>query len=88
MVNGLTCSQNGKAKAEELFGDSIIWVDVCKPGYILSKICFDLMEEYKKEKGKAADIILLENLGFLSYYVFGVIKFYYQEVYNGYYKDK
>ena len=63
MVNGLTCSQNGKTKAEELFGDSIIWVDVCKPGYILSKICFDVMEEYKKEKGKAADIILLENHG-------------------------
>jgi rhamnose utilization protein RhaD (predicted bifunctional aldolase and dehydrogenase) len=63
LVNGLTCSQNGKEKAEELFGDSIIWVDVCKPGYILSKICFDLMEEYKKEKGKSADIILLENHG-------------------------
>ncbi len=63
LVNGLTCSQNGKAKAEELFGDSVIWVDVCKPGYILSKICFDLMEEYKKEKGRPADIILLENHG-------------------------
>ena len=63
LVNGLTCSQKGKEKTEELFGDSVIWVDVCKPGYILSKICFDLMEEYKKEKGRPADIILLENHG-------------------------
>ncbi len=63
LVNGLTCSQNGKIKAEELFGDKIIWVDVCKPGYILSKICFDLMEEYKEKQGKPADIILLENHG-------------------------
>ena len=63
LVNGLTCSQNGKTKAYELFGDKIIWVDVCKPGYILSKICFDLMEEYKEKQGKSADIILLENHG-------------------------
>ena len=48
---------------EELFGDSIIWVDVCKPGYILSKICYDLMEEYKEKHNKSADIILLENHG-------------------------
>ena len=63
LVNGLTCSQNGKEKARELFGDSVIWVDVCKPGYILSKICFDLMEKYKNETGKSADMILLENHG-------------------------
>ena len=63
LVNGLTCSQNGKEKARELFGDSVIWVDVCKPGYVLSKICFDLMEEYKKKMGKSADMILLENHG-------------------------
>ena len=63
LVNGLTCSQNGKAKAKELFGESVIWVDVCKPGYILSKICFDLMEEYKEKYNKSADMILLENHG-------------------------
>ncbi|MBR2876951.1 MAG: class II aldolase [Clostridia bacterium] len=63
LVNGLTCSENGKEKAKELFGDSVIWVDVCKPGYILSKICFDLMEKYKKCFNKSADMILLENHG-------------------------
>ncbi len=63
LVNGLTCSQNGKSKAKELFGDSVIWVDVCKPGYILSKICFDLMEDYKVKMGRSADMILLENHG-------------------------
>ncbi len=63
LVNGLTCSENGKEKAEELFGDSVIWVDVCRPGYVLSKICFDLMESYKAKHNKSADMILLENHG-------------------------
>ncbi len=63
LVNGLTCSVNGKEKAYELFGDRVIWVDACRPGYILSKICFDLMEEYKSVHNKNADMILLQNHG-------------------------
>lgn len=63
LVNGLTCSKKGKEKAKELFGESVIWVDACRPGYILSKICFDLIEDYKKKFNKDADMILLENHG-------------------------
>ncbi len=63
LVNGLTCSENGKEKAKELFADNVIWVDACRPGYILSKICFDLMNEYKEKHRKNADVILLENHG-------------------------
>lgn len=63
LVNGLTCSVNGCKDARELFGDDVIWVDACKPGYILSKICFDEMTAFKAEFGKPADMILLQNHG-------------------------
>ena len=63
LVNGLTCSNGAQAAARELFGDEFIWVDACKPGYILSKICYDKMEEYKAAHGKQADMIILQNHG-------------------------
>lgn len=63
LVNGLTCSKGGEAVAREILGDEFIWVDACKPGYILSKICYDKMEEYKAKYGKQADIIILQNHG-------------------------
>lgn len=63
LVNGLTCSVNGKAEAEKLFGDEFVWIDSCKPGYTLSKICYDKMTAYKAEKGKDADMLLLQNHG-------------------------
>lgn len=63
LVNGLTCGIDGKAKADELFDDSYVWVEACKPGYILSKICHDKMEEYKSRTGKDCDFMLLQNHG-------------------------
>lgn len=63
LVNGLTCSQGAEKVAREILGEEFIWVDACKPGYILSKICYDKMEEYKSEYGKQADIIILQNHG-------------------------
>ncbi len=63
LVNGLTCSVNGKAEAERMFGDDFIWVESCKPGYTLSKICYDKMTAYTAKYGKAADMLLLQNHG-------------------------
>lgn len=63
LVNGLTCSVNGKSAAQELFGDRFIWIESCKPGYTLSKICYDKMTAYKAQTGKDADMLLLENHG-------------------------
>ena len=63
LVNGLTCSKGGETLATELFGDSFIWVDACRPGYILAKLCCDKMQEYKERKGVCADIIILQNHG-------------------------
>lgn len=63
LVNGLTCSVNGQAAAQELFGDSFVWIESCKPGYTLSKICYDKMTAYKAQTGRDADMLLLQNHG-------------------------
>ena len=38
LVNGLTCSREGKQAMERLLPDAV-WVDACKPGYILALEC-------------------------------------------------
>ena len=63
LVNGVTCAQNGKSVAKELFGDDVLWIDPVKPGYTLAKICYDTLTEYKNKMGKDADIVLLANHG-------------------------
>ena len=63
LINGVTCSVNGKEAAKRLFGDSVLWIDPCKPGYTLAKKCFDALNEYKDCHGKDADILLLANHG-------------------------
>ncbi|HRT82012.1 MAG TPA: class II aldolase/adducin family protein [Oscillospiraceae bacterium] len=62
-VNGLACSVKGKSFADEIFGDEYIWVDSCKPGYSLAKLCSSLVSDFEKRKGKAPQIILLQNHG-------------------------
>ncbi len=59
LVNGLTCSVNGKALCEEMFGDSVLWVPACKPGYTLAKI----MKGYFDAATRPIKTVLLENHG-------------------------
>ena len=63
LVNGLTCSLGGEIAAKETIKRDFIWVDACKPGYILAKLCKDKMDAFKASCGKAADIIILQNHG-------------------------
>ena len=62
LVNGLTCSKEGKAAMERLLPDAV-WVDACKPGYILALECKKVMDAYAAAKGKAVQVLFLENHG-------------------------
>lgn len=62
LVNGLTCGRDGEAKAHELFPQAV-WVESCKPGYILAKLCDERMRAYKAETGKEANLLFLQNHG-------------------------
>ncbi|MDR2376376.1 MAG: class II aldolase/adducin family protein [Treponema sp.] len=63
LVNGITCAQNGKACAAELFAGGSLWIPSTNPGYILSKVVKDAMDDYRAQKGKVPDIIFLQNHG-------------------------
>ena len=63
IVNGLTCSKNGRYIAEKLFHTQCMWVPSVNPGYILAKLIKTRLSEYKKKYESLPDIILLENHG-------------------------
>ena len=52
LINGLTCGKGAKALSEQLLGKDVLWIDICKPGYTLARICFEKMNAYKEETGK------------------------------------
>ena len=61
-INGLTCAVDGKAWAEKLFPQAV-WIEQCKPGYVLAKLCRTRMAEYKAAAGRDAQVLLLQNHG-------------------------
>lgn len=61
-VNGMTCGKNGKDIAKKLFPSSV-WVDACRPGYILASLCRDMLSAYKNENGCDANLLFLQNHG-------------------------
>ncbi len=62
-LNGLTCSVFGERAARTLFGESVIWIPLCRPGYILGNLCSRAMADFKSKNGRDADVILLQNHG-------------------------
>ncbi len=63
LVNGLTCGKRGKAAAEEMFGDSMVWVPSVNPGYILAREARSHALNHQKKTGGFPELILLENHG-------------------------
>ena len=62
IVNGLTCAKEGKSAMQKLFADAL-WVDACKPGYILAQECKHVMDDYKVSSGKDCNLLFLQNHG-------------------------
>jgi rhamnose utilization protein RhaD (predicted bifunctional aldolase and dehydrogenase) len=62
IVNGLTCSMEGEKAMKRLF-PAAVWVDACKPGYILALLCKEKMDAYKAETGKDCKLLFLQNHG-------------------------
>lgn len=61
LVNGLTCSKNGKKVAAELFPDAV-WIENSKPGYCLAALCRERLVG-AQGSGKFPQIVFLENHG-------------------------
>ena len=41
----------------------LLWIDICKPGYTLARICYEKMNAYKEKYGKDVQVLLLQNHG-------------------------
>jgi len=61
-INGITCSVGGKAEMTRLFPDAV-WVDACKPGYILAGNCREAMNAAVAEGKPFPSLLFLENHG-------------------------
>ena len=62
IVNGLTCSKNGKAICNALF-PSALWLDYIDPGYTLCMRVRDEIQHYKDQTGCEPSLIFLKNHG-------------------------
>jgi len=65
LVNGLTCSKEGKERAEQMFGEEALWVDYADPGHTLAKKVAGAIERYEKLAGRTPEIMLLQNHGLI-----------------------
>ena len=63
IVNGLTCSKNGRQIAEQLFNTRCMWISSVNPGYVLAKLIKTQLADHEKKYESLPDIILLENHG-------------------------
>ena len=62
MVNGLTCSVDGKKVVQELF-ENAIWVEETEPGYVLAAKCRKMINDYENRTGENANLLFLQNHG-------------------------
>lgn len=62
LVNGLTCGKDGAAIAKKLFPRAV-WVDACRPGYILASLCREKLTAYSQATGEEAELLFLQNHG-------------------------
>lgn len=63
LVNGLTCGNDGEVITNRLFSQQAVWVEECRPGYTLAKLCSDKMNDYQEKTGKPVSVMLLQNHG-------------------------
>ena len=63
LVNGLTCSTNGKKVCNELFYNNAVWIDLTEPGLILAQLCNQTFDSYRDSFGQYPQIVFLENHG-------------------------
>ena len=63
LVNGLCCSKQGEEAARGIFGEEVIWIPSCNPGYMLSRCVKKEIDVYYTKYGRHAQIIFLQNHG-------------------------
>jgi NAD(P)-dependent dehydrogenase (short-subunit alcohol dehydrogenase family)/rhamnose utilization protein RhaD (predicted bifunctional aldolase and dehydrogenase) len=63
LVNGLMCSNFAEEKTLELFGEKVLYVPYCDPGYILFVLIADKIRIYNEKFGRDPQVVLIQNHG-------------------------
>ena len=63
LINGLTCSRDGKSAMERLFGDSALWIPIVNPGYVLAVTVRKALKSFVGTTGVNPEYIFLQNHG-------------------------
>jgi NAD(P)-dependent dehydrogenase (short-subunit alcohol dehydrogenase family)/rhamnose utilization protein RhaD (predicted bifunctional aldolase and dehydrogenase) len=63
LVNGLMCSNQAEKKSLEIFGEEVLYVPYCDPGYILFKIIAEKIAEYNTKFNRDPKVVLIQNHG-------------------------
>jgi rhamnose utilization protein RhaD (predicted bifunctional aldolase and dehydrogenase)/NAD(P)-dependent dehydrogenase (short-subunit alcohol dehydrogenase family) len=66
IANTLTCHRDGRRLAEEIFGDSVLWLPYVDPGFILAQSLREALAEHRSRTGGAVvNAILMANHGLI-----------------------
>jgi rhamnose utilization protein RhaD (predicted bifunctional aldolase and dehydrogenase)/NAD(P)-dependent dehydrogenase (short-subunit alcohol dehydrogenase family) len=65
IVNTLTCSLHGQQLANEIFGDSILWLPYVDPGFTLAQSLMQALDAYAKSHDKPVTVVLMANHGLI-----------------------
>jgi len=62
-VNALSCAVCGREESHRLFGEEALWVEACRPGYVLARLCDERIGEYVHKSGTPPRVAILQNHG-------------------------
>lgn len=62
LVNGMTCSNDGQAVCREVFPKAL-WVEYTDPGYTLSMVVRDRLEQIRRDGEDEPTVVFLQNHG-------------------------
>jgi rhamnose utilization protein RhaD (predicted bifunctional aldolase and dehydrogenase)/NAD(P)-dependent dehydrogenase (short-subunit alcohol dehydrogenase family) len=66
LVNWLTCAQRGGKLTRAWFGDDVLWIPVCDPGFVLAQRVQEAMSEYIRRTGrKFPPVVFIQNHGLI-----------------------
>lgn len=67
IANALTCHNNGRQLAEEIFGNSIIWLPYVDPGFVLAQSLRKAFADHRARHGSPARAVLMANHGLIVF---------------------
>ncbi len=66
-ANAITCAVGGRELAKKILGDTdFLWIPYINPGFSLTLVIKDEIEDFEKETGVFPKIIFLENHGLIT----------------------